>query len=89
MNHWQVLGIEPTKDKRVIKLAYTELLKKNSPTEFPEEFKNLRKAFELATKEAKKLEKAESQSSDSHHEKTSLTEESRFTEKPAFTEEDT
>ncbi|NLV00505.1 molecular chaperone DnaJ [Marinomonas sp. UCMA 3892] len=89
MNHWEVLGIEPTKDKRVIKLAYTELLKKNSPTEFPEEFKNLRKAFELATKEAKKLEKAESQSSDSHHEKASLTEESCFTEKPAFIEEDT
>lgn len=53
MNHWEVLGIEATNDKRLIKLAYTELLKKNSPTEFPEEFKRLRKAYELANKEIK------------------------------------
>ena len=45
MNHWKILGIEATTDKRLIKLAYTELLKKTSPTEFPEEFKNLRKAL--------------------------------------------
>ncbi|WP_426357543.1 tetratricopeptide repeat protein [Pseudocolwellia sp. HL-MZ19] len=57
MDHWNILGIEATTDKRLIKLAYTELLKKTSPTEFPEEFKNLRKAYELATKEAKQAAK--------------------------------
>lgn len=54
MNHWQRLGIEATRDKRAIKLAYTELLKQYPPAEFPDEFKALRKAYELATKEAKR-----------------------------------
>mgnify|MGYP002515206642 CR=1 FL=1 len=64
MNHWKVLGIDATRDKRVIKLTYTELLKQYPPAEFPEEFKNIRKAYELATKEAKKPLVVESDSTE-------------------------
>ena len=46
MYHWILLGIEPTQDKRAIKLAYTQLLKQTPPAEFPEEFKALRKAYD-------------------------------------------
>lgn len=84
MNHWKILGIEATTDKRLIKLAYTELLKKTSPTEFPEEFKNLRKAYELANKEAKlpaqNENKAPNQVFEDEHEKKGIVDESFFDE---------
>ncbi|MBG9994660.1 tetratricopeptide repeat protein [Pseudoalteromonas sp. NZS127_1] len=84
MNHWKILGIEATTDKRLIKLAYTELLKKTSPAEFPQEFKDLRKAYELAIKEAKQPtqneDKAPNQVFEDEYEKQGVTNESFFDE---------
>jgi hypothetical protein len=45
---WKVLGIEATKEKRVIKKAYSELVKKYHPEEFPNEYKEVRNAYEQA-----------------------------------------
>ena len=41
MNAWEILGIEPTKDKKEIKKAYARLLKQYHPEENPEEFKQI------------------------------------------------
>ena len=65
MVHWIVLGIEPTQDKRAVKLAYTQLLKKTPPAEFPEEFKALRKAYDQALKEISKSDDAENDNDNS------------------------
>ncbi|WP_419008237.1 J domain-containing protein [Holdemanella porci] len=40
MNAWEILGIEPTKDKKEIKKAYARLLKQYHPEVNPEEFKH-------------------------------------------------
>lgn len=45
---WKVLGIESTTDVRVIKQAYAALAKKYHPEQYPEEFLNLRNAYESA-----------------------------------------
>ena len=45
---WEVLGIVPTTDKAVIKRAYAALAKKYHPEQYPEEFLNLRNAYESA-----------------------------------------
>lgn len=45
---WKVLGINPTTDITAIKQAYAALAKKYHPEEFPEEFLNLRGAYESA-----------------------------------------
>ena len=49
---WKILGIEPTKDKKVITQAYREKLMQTNPEEKPEEFKELRNAYEEALKYA-------------------------------------
>ena len=49
---WKILGIEPTKDKRKITRAYREKLVNTNPEEKPEEFKQLRNAYEEALKYA-------------------------------------
>lgn len=49
---WKILGIEPTKDKRKITRAYREKLINTNPEEKPEEFKELRNAYEEALKYA-------------------------------------
>ena len=67
MYHWILLGIEPTKDKRAIKLAYTQLLKQTPPTEFPEEFKALRKAYDQALEEISKSDDDVNDNSASWH----------------------
>lgn len=46
MNCWEVLGIEPTKDKKEIKKAYARLLKQYHPEENPEEFKQIQMAYQ-------------------------------------------
>lgn len=46
MNCWEVLGIEPTKDKKEIKKAYARLLKQYHPEENPEEFKQIQAAYQ-------------------------------------------
>lgn len=45
---WEILGIEPTTDKSVIKRAYASVAKKYHPEQYPEEFLNLRNAYESA-----------------------------------------
>lgn len=45
---WDVLGIEPTTDKRRIKKAYAEAVKSCHPEEHPEEFKQLYEAYQTA-----------------------------------------
>ena len=48
MDMWQILNIEPTKEKRVIKRAYAKLLAKHHPEDEPEEFQKLHRAYEDA-----------------------------------------
>ncbi len=45
---WFALGINPTKDKKVIAEAYRQKLRQTNPEDKPEEFKALRTAFEEA-----------------------------------------
>ena len=47
-NIWNILGIEPTKDKKIIQQAYAEQLKIFHPEEKPEEFKQLQEAYKSA-----------------------------------------
>lgn len=46
MNEWEILGIEPTSDKKEIKKAYARLLKQYHPEENPEEFKQIQAAYQ-------------------------------------------
>lgn len=46
MNAWEVLGIDPTSDKKEIKKAYARLLKQYHPEENPEEFKQIQAAYQ-------------------------------------------
>ena len=45
---WTLLGIEPTKDKKIITTAYRSRLTTVNPEDKPEEFKALRAAYEEA-----------------------------------------
>lgn len=56
MDCYKVLGIEPTKDIRIIKKAYAKLLPLNNPEKDPEAFKTLRAAYEEAITRAGKDE---------------------------------
>lgn len=46
MNAWEILGIEPTSDKKTIKRVYAKLLKQYHPEENPEEFKQIQAAYQ-------------------------------------------
>lgn len=46
MNAWEILGIEPTSDKKEIKKAYARLLKQYHPEENPEKFKKIQAAYQ-------------------------------------------
>lgn len=46
MNVWEILGIEPTSDKKEIKKAYARLLKQYHPEENPEKFKQIQAAYQ-------------------------------------------
>jgi len=48
MNNWQILGIEPTKDKREIKSAYAKKLAEYHPEEHPEQFWHIKEAYDSA-----------------------------------------
>jgi hypothetical protein len=48
VNFWEALGIAPTEDKKVIKRAYTQALKRIDVEKSPAEFIALREAYELA-----------------------------------------
>ena len=46
MNHWQILGIDPTSDLAELKKAYRIVLKDHHPEDDPEGFKQVRTAYE-------------------------------------------
>ncbi len=52
MNPWQILGIEPTTDKRAIKRAYASKLKIHKPELDPEGYQRLRAAFDTVIKQS-------------------------------------
>lgn len=56
---WDMLGITPTRDKRVIKKAYAARVKEIHPEEKPEEFQALYKAYQAALQRVKNAEKRE------------------------------
>lgn len=58
MNIWEILGIEPTTDKKRIKKAYAEKTKEIHPEEKPEEFKRLHEAYQAALGYADYISKA-------------------------------
>ena len=45
---FKILEIEPTNDKKKIKIAYSKILKEYHPEEFPEMFMKIRKAYQTA-----------------------------------------
>jgi hypothetical protein len=48
--YWEILGIEPTTNKKNIKLAYAKKLKAVRPEDDPQAFQELRKAYQWALK---------------------------------------
>ena len=56
---FQILGIESTKDERLIKNAYREKLALTNPEDNLEGFKQLRAAYEEACRLAKQSEETE------------------------------
>lgn len=48
MNIWNILGIEPTTDKKAIRKAYAAKTKEIHPEDAPEEFKQLHEAYQAA-----------------------------------------
>lgn len=55
---FQILDIEPTDDKKVIKKAYANLVKKYHPEEQPEKWKEIHDAYETALKMADRGQRA-------------------------------
>lgn len=45
---FKILEIEPTDDKKKIKIAYSKMLKKYHPEDFPEMFMRINEAYEIA-----------------------------------------
>ena len=45
---FKILEIEPTDDKKKIKIAYSKMLKEYHPEEFPEMFMKIREAYQIA-----------------------------------------
>ena len=54
--NWRLLGIEPTKDKKTITTAYRAQLANTNPEDKPEEFKELRAAYEEALRLAEQVD---------------------------------
>ena len=67
---FRVLEIAPVKDKKIIKKAYASLVKQYHPDDYPEKWKELHDAYEIAliyAKEAKREEDNESSYGQSGH----------------------
>ena len=58
MNAWEILGIEPTSDKKTIKRAYAKLLKQYHPEENPEKFKQIQAAYQQCLHSDQEIESA-------------------------------
>lgn len=54
MINWNILGIEPTDDKAAIKKAYRTRLAETNPEDKPDEFMELREAYEAALEYARR-----------------------------------
>ena len=52
MNIYQVLGISPTRDKKIIRKAYAGLIRKYHPEEHPEKWKEIHDAYTMAMQRA-------------------------------------
>lgn len=52
MNIYQVLGISPTRDKKIIRKAYAGLIRKYHPEEHPEKWKEIHDAYTIAMQRA-------------------------------------
>lgn len=55
LNPWEILGIEPTSDKILIKMAFAKLVKENPPEKDAGKYQQIREAYQQAVKEAKNL----------------------------------
>ena len=44
---FKILEIEPTEDKKKVKIAYSKMLKKYHPEDFPEMFIRINEAYEI------------------------------------------
>jgi|TARA_B110000008_G_C16906066_1_gene538760 uncharacterized membrane protein YhaH (DUF805 family) len=53
MSHWKTLGLSPTLDRKIIKRAYHDLLKHNSPEDDASAFMAIREAYDAAIAEVK------------------------------------
>ena len=51
---WKTLGVTPDADIEAIKKAYSTLIKEYRPEQYPEQFSQIRQAFEVARKQAPK-----------------------------------
>jgi hypothetical protein len=65
MDIWKILGVEKCKDKNLIINAYREKLMVTNPEDYPEEFKELRNAYDEALKYADTSEDLEEQEDNS------------------------
>lgn len=52
MDIYQVLGISPTRDKKIIRKAYAGLIRKYHPEEHPEKWKEIHDAYTIAMQRA-------------------------------------
>ena len=59
MEFWVILGIEPTKDEEAINAAYREKLQYVHPEDHPEEFMQLRSAYDEALKYVRQSQEEE------------------------------
>lgn len=56
MNNWEILGIDPTKEKSLIKRAYARKLRTVHPEDDPAGYQQLREAFDAVMKQADRTE---------------------------------
>jgi len=53
---YKILGLEVTNDSQIIRKAYRDSILKYSPEKAPQQYKIIRKAYELVETEQKRLE---------------------------------
>ena len=53
LNPWEILGIEPTSDKVLIKMTFAKLVKENPPEKDAAKYQEIREAYQQATQETK------------------------------------